>query len=67
MAIIVMDEQGVSHLRSHMADKALCGQFIMDTHEEEEMLVCEHCAKAALLAIATSTKKERKQWRDLLC
>ena len=65
MATVVLDEQGVTHLRSQSPDKALCGVFIMDTHEEENMLVCEHCAKAALTAISGTTKKERKEWRDL--
>ena len=65
MAQVIIDEQGVTHLRSQNADKALCGAFIMDTNVEENMLVCEHCAHAALTAIQGTTKKERKEWRDL--
>ena len=64
MAIVVNDG-GETHLRSQNEDKALCGAFIIDTHVEENMLTCEHCAKAALTAIETTTKKERKEWRDL--
>ena len=65
MAIVILDEEGTTHLRSQNDDKALCGAFIMDTHTTEDMLVCEHCAHAALTAIETTTKKERKEWRDL--
>lgn len=65
MAIVITDG-GDTHLRSHADDKALCGKHIIDTHVEENLLTCEHCAKAALTAIETTTKKERKEWRDLL-
>jgi hypothetical protein len=66
MAKVITCEEGITHLRSNNDDKGLCGVFIMDTHAEENMLVCEHCAKAALDAIEGTTKKERKEWRDLL-
>ena len=65
MAIVYVTSDGDTHLRSQNDDKALCGAFITDTHTEENMLTCEHCAKAALTAIETTTKKERKEWRDL--
>lgn len=66
MAIVLSTPDGVTHLRSHREDVALCGIHILDTHVTENMLTCEHCAKAALEAISTTTKKERKEWRDLL-
>ena len=66
MAQVILGEDGVSHLRSNQDDKTLCGWHNVDTHVEDNMLTCEHCAKAALTAIEGTTKKERKEWRDLL-
>lgn len=66
MAIVYTTADGDTHLRSNSDDKALCGMFILDTHTEDNMLTCAGCAKAALEAISTTTKKERKEWRDLL-
>lgn len=66
MANVLTTDDGVTHLRSHRDDATLCGEHIIDTHVTENMLTCEHCANAALTAIATTTKKERKEWRELL-
>lgn len=66
MAQVLTTEDGITHLRSNQDDKTLCGQHVIDTHIEDNMLVCEHCAQAAITAIELTTKKERKEWRDLL-
>lgn len=66
MAQVLETDDGVTHLRSNQDDKSLCGSHIIDTHATDNMLTCEHCAKAALTAIELTTKKERKEWRDLL-
>lgn len=65
MAKVLETGDGLTHLRSDQEDKALCGTYILDTHVTDNMLTCEHCANAALLAIEGTTKKERKEWREL--
>lgn len=65
MAQVILTADGETHLRSQNADKALCGEFLIETNVEENMLTCAHCAHAALTAIQGTTKKERKEWRDL--
>ena len=65
MANVRTDDDGVTHLCSSKDDRAICGKHLIDTHVEENMLTCAACAADVAIAIATTTKKERKEWRDL--
>lgn len=57
------DRPGVTHL-TKSDGVSLCGAFIKGDTESAD-LTCPKCAAIALCAIETSTKAERKLWRNL--
>lgn len=63
MAKVLTNDTGHTHLRSD--DKlALCGASTGPDVIDAD-LTCTLCARIALLAIETSTKAERREWRKL--
>ncbi len=60
------DDEYETHLRhSKYQHKALCGAESTGWGRSEGTLSCHECAEMALHAIETSTKQERRMWREL--
>ena len=62
----VITSNGIKHLQGHALDRTMCGAMINpSTPLEDDELTCQECGRVVLLAIAGTTKKERKLWRSL--
>ncbi len=61
--ILVSNNEELTHLRGD--SKSLCGKTIKGAVIESGDLTCKECASIALRAIETSTKNERRAWRNL--
>ena len=61
--VMVSPNDEFTHLRGDSI--SLCGEQINGVVIEQGDLTCPSCAKIALTAIELSTKKERKEWRNL--
>ena len=60
----VVEAIGMNHLRGP-ADSTLCGHTVTQDEVMDGKLECAKCAALALNAIETSTKGERREWRQL--
>lgn len=62
MVKVIVDEDGITHLRGNEGFGLCITQAI---GEADGVLACGYCAKIALKAIEASTKAERREWRKL--
>ena len=62
----VIASNGVNHLQGNALNQTLCGAIINpSTPLEDGEMTCPTCGEVILVAIAGTTKRERKVWRTL--